>query len=82
MGKKAQVNQQRLHDDLHAFAHQAGVEEINRYCAEHPESVAKILQWLRTGLVEEEKYASTTWQWWRPTRRRGPGRTSFLVTGC
>jgi hypothetical protein len=51
MGKKAQVNQQRLHDDLHNFAHQAGMEEINAYCIEHPESVSKILQWLRTGLV-------------------------------
>ena len=53
MGKRAQVNQQRLHDDLHNFAHQAGLEEINNYCMQHPERVPKILQWLRTGLVEK-----------------------------
>jgi hypothetical protein len=53
MGKKGQINQQRLHDELHAFTHQAGVQEIMEHCQTNPDAVPKILQWLRSGLMEQ-----------------------------
>lgn len=53
MGKKGAINQQRLHEELHAFTHQAGLQEIIEHCQANPEAVPKILQWRRSGLMEQ-----------------------------